>query len=505
MKEIVCKIIFFILAVFFFFLAQIFLLVQGIKNLKFSKYDDKKIIVEKLLLEQFSQEVYESINTPFSLYSLQEVCSDSDIFPISLNLGTFFDCQGIKTIDLKEECQDKIVKNYTDCSPDSFRDYNFDYDQYLFNPGYRLNHDPRVLYNCYYFSNFTQKLIKLGDKYICKTNTIQSTYERLLYDSEPLTDIYGNPNNCANGKKLCGILDTKNNILCLDNNLPCPNNLFSESVYGNGKYSLYNRSFQTNFNAKKPIITSVIFSENQPMIHEWKLYVKDTYDDLNEEDKIKARSISKKDFELIGKSEDNTYQKLGIQFSVQEISENNIIKNFDSSNFNVNQKLNIYVRNYIGFKNIDELNDFKTIFNEKDQMDNPLYKLSCLKYNPPHIATIVFSSCLLVFEIFYIIFQSISLKSDNHKCYSRLLIAFLIINIIFFVIELVIIAFHFFYYPEIDIDMDERMKKVLELYNERRLSLQIYRIISVVFATASLILNTIKGFGGEEGNREEFV
>ena len=114
-------------------------------------------------------------------------------------------------------------------------------------------------------------------------------------------------------------------------------------------------------------------------------------------------------------------------------------------------------------------------------------------------------SCLLVFEIFYIIFQSISLKSDNHKCYSRLLIAFLIINIIFFVIELVIIAFHFFYYPEIDIDMDERMKKVLELYNERRLSLQLYRIISVVFATASLILNPIKGFGGEEGNREEFV
>ena len=53
--------------------------------------------------------------------------------------------------------------------------------------------------------------------------------------------------------------------------------------------------------------------------------------------------------------------------------------------------------------------------------------------------------------------------------------------------------------------MDERMKKVLELYNERRLSLQLYRIISVVFATASLILNPIKGFGGEEGNREEFV
>ena len=133
MKEIVCKFIFFALATFFFYFAQSFLLVQGVENLNFSKYDEKKIIVEKTLFEQFSQEVYESINTPFSSYSLKDECDESDIFQITLNLATFFDCQGIHSSDLKEECQNKIVKNYTDCSPDAARDINFDYDQYIFN------------------------------------------------------------------------------------------------------------------------------------------------------------------------------------------------------------------------------------------------------------------------------------------------------------------------------------------------------------------------------------
>ena len=506
MKEIVCKFIFFALATFFFYFAQSFLLAQGVENLKFSKYDEKKIIVEKTLFEQFSQEVYESINTPFSSYSLKDECDESDIFQITLNLATFFDCQGIHSSDLKEECQNKIVKNYTDCSPDAARDINFDYDQYIFNPGYRLNHDPRVIYCHDYFSNYTQILLKLGDKYICRTNTFRSTYESLLYDSVPLTDIYGNPNNCPNGKKKCGILDTKNNILCLDDYLPCPNNIFTEQqIKGDGQYLLYNRFFQANLDEKKPIITSVIFSENQPMNHEWNFYVKDTYSDLNEEDKTKGRSITKKDFELVGKKEDDTYKKLGIQFSVQEINESNYIKNFDSSRFNVNQKLNIYVRNYIGFKNSDELNDFKIKFNEKDPMDNPLYKLSCLKYNPSPIFTIVFASFLFVINIFYMIFQTISLKRENYKVYYGLLKAFLIIDSIFLLLELIIIAFHFIGYPEINIDMDERMKDVLELYNKRRFFLQVYRIISVVFASVSLILTPIRGFRQEEGIREELV
>ena len=41
----------FIFSIAFFLLSQIFLLVQGIKNYEFFKFDDDKIIVEKTLFE----------------------------------------------------------------------------------------------------------------------------------------------------------------------------------------------------------------------------------------------------------------------------------------------------------------------------------------------------------------------------------------------------------------------------------------------------------------------
>ena len=69
--------ILFIIGVSFFFFSQIFLLVQGIINLEFYKNEDRKVIVERTLFEQFSEEVYESINTPLMSYTFKNTCSIS--------------------------------------------------------------------------------------------------------------------------------------------------------------------------------------------------------------------------------------------------------------------------------------------------------------------------------------------------------------------------------------------------------------------------------------------
>ena len=88
----------FIFSIAFFLLSQIFLLVQGIKNYEFFKFDDDKIIVEKTLFEQFSQEVYESINTPFSSYKFQSSCNVNDQIRPSLYLNSYYDCRNIYSI-----------------------------------------------------------------------------------------------------------------------------------------------------------------------------------------------------------------------------------------------------------------------------------------------------------------------------------------------------------------------------------------------------------------------
>ena len=501
MKEIVCKLIFFIFGASFFLFSQIFLLFQGLKN--FYEFKDKKMIVERTLFEQFSEEVYESINTPFSLFSLVDDCYDSDALQINLNMDTYFDCKNIHSSDLKSECQRNIVKNYTDCSPDSYRDINFDTDQDLLKYEYRINFDKRMIY-CSYFSNLTQKLLKVDEKYICRNYLVRSSYENLLSNSFPLNDIYGVPNSCPEGKKKCGILDTKNNILCLDNYLPCPyNTIIEQDSKDEGQIVLFNRSFKANIDENKPIITSVIISENQPMNHEWKKYIKELYNDLDEDEIREKRSLTKNDFELLGKGDDNTYQKLNIQLTVKEISETCDIKAFDSSRYNMNQKLNIYTRNYIGFKDVEELNNFKTYFNEKDPMDNPLYKLSCSKYNP--IMTMTFASFFLLLDILYIIFLCNALKREKNDLNFSLVKVFLAINIILLAVELFNIAFHFIKYPKIKIDMDNRMKAVLDLYNERTFSLQLYRIISVAFSVISIILTPIRGWKIGDENRGNLI
>ena len=136
-------------------------------------------------------------------------------------MNTYYDCRNIYSSELKKECQNNIISNNTDCTPYSS---NSDYD-YDINYEERLNYDGRIKY-CDYFSRFTQKISKIYGNYMCRDGTVY-TYEDLLYNSMPLKDLNGQDNNCPNGFRKCGILDTKNNILCLSNNYKCPYNELS--------------------------------------------------------------------------------------------------------------------------------------------------------------------------------------------------------------------------------------------------------------------------------------
>ena len=62
---------------------------------------------------------------------------------------------------------------------------------------------------------------------------------------------------------------------------------------------------------------------------------------------------------------------------------------------------------------------------------------------------------------------------------------------LFWIAEFITILVHFLRYPIIDIDMDDRMEEVLNLYNRRTLNCQICRIISIFFNTISIVVISI--------------
>ena len=404
-----------IIASILFFLSQIFLLVQGVINFKFSQFKDTEIIVERILFEQFSEEVYSSINTPLkSQYIIRDHClNNEEPIQASLKLDTYFDCKDIYSYEIKN-CRKSVIHNYTNCENNGKIEFN----------NYKVTLDDRLIF-CDYFSRYTQKITNFGNYSLCGSNS-EYKYEDLLYNSISINDVvYGTSNNCENGKKICGILDTKGNKLCLDEGNECPNNEFNFKTVNN------------NFNSYRKVMNSIIISENKPLSHEWNKIIKEIYEDIDEKDSKKRKEITKRDLGKVVEETDDTYQKLDDSLTVKEIHDYNDIKNYDSSKYNSEQKMNIYYKNYIGFKDYDELTNFKKIFNENNPKDNPLYQLSSLGHDP--IIIIVFSVVFLCFVIFYAIYTGIKWKKGNIENTYNLLTIFMIINIIYIVVELIII------------------------------------------------------------------
>ena len=452
------NIIIFCLSVIFFIISLLFLLIQGIYNCIYLNSSSKKIIIERLLFEQFSYEVYSSINISLDDYpyvnSATSQCSDEMTF--NLNLDSFYDCRGIFSPDLDSQCRDNIIRNTTFCS-------NSD-----------TANDPRIRY-CIYFSNYTQPITILDGKKICRSGE-KYNYEKLLYNSLPLYDLEGKPNSCDENKfKTCGILDTMNNILCFPG-YQCPFNKFTSPI---------GITTVDSFNSK-PIV-SVIVSENQPLNHEWdNTIVRSISENLNDKNIYKRKAITPADFKLFDEEYDNTYEKQeNVNISAETIiNDNHVI----TKGYNINQNLSIYTRNYIGFKNFKELKKFKTYFKQSNNRDNPLFRLSSSNHHNP-IITIVFSGVFFILSILYGIFSFI--KLIEQKDYFKVFIA---IITLFFIGNLIIIIYHAIKCPLIYIEMDRRMQKVLDAYNIRTIMFQLFRYIATLFNLASFVLAIIFNF-----------
>ena len=480
--------IFKIISIGCFIISFIFLLTQGIINNIYLKSKDKEIIAERTVLEQFSYEVYSSINTaiPIGLNVKNKCNYNEEPIKIHLHSDTFYDCRGIYNSDLNWNCRNQIVDNYTTCASNGRTHLDFSNNNKYIRD--LKDYDERVKY-CQYYSNYTQTLTKIFSQYICKSQT--KTYSELLSNSVPSKDYYGNPVPCPYGYKKCGILDTKDNILCIPKSEKCPVNEISISSFGVEANKIGNIYFNGSEEKNSKIITSIILSENKPSNHEWDKLIKENYENIDDEESNRRRIVSKNDFLLLDKEDFNNYESRNIKIQMSDLISGFNFKKFEL--YNRYQDLTIYTRNYIGFKNVKEFNKFKKYFKDNDIYfnENPLYKLSSLEHDP--LITIIFSAFFLFLGISFLIIIIINFFKGflNEKIKDILLYCFIFILIVNFVADLIIISYHYSKCPLIYIDMDARMKSVLNRYNKRTIMYQLFRIISGLFLVFSGIFITL--------------
>ena len=452
-------------------IACIVIFSQTIKNMYYNYSTNKTILAEKLVYQQFSHDVYSNINNKI-YYQLETVpytedCPEGkEILRIPIKIDSYYDCENIKNNELNEEiCQNKISKSSI-CCLDDCCEYNAYLKQTICIEKNYKNIDSEELNDirkdiCQYFNVYNGKFSKIINSKIC-AKRYDITYENLL-------NVY-NENNCENAS--CLYFDTKNHCIC-DINLKGNNIL------------LFGPSF-LNLNLTNCIVKN-IFSELNPNFFEYETILKEALlnnkikIDKKEKEKVNLyKAITEKNiYDAFFKDKNNIhingneYYINQTQFLLSNLTENNeeyIFKNYLGNEYMKKKTLKWYTRNYIGFKDYDELTKFQKYFDEKDPMNNPLYKITNIIY--PNWESIIILILFLITLIIAFIYQIyIFIKENNIKNDFFLIfdtyrqISLMSLLIIYLCLFLFRYNYNFF---KIDVDMEIYYKIVLEKYNERR-------------------------------------
>ena len=477
-------------------IAYILLIIQSFDNYNFKEYKDKDSIIERFLYEQFSLEVYDNLEQKISSINQDNYYPNRGNKKIDIYLETFYDCRGVKDFELNEKiCQDKILENNTCCraeccsrtnggkinclsykfeiefNKDDFHDSRFlyyNYDEYLEDPKRRL---------CKYFSKY-KRYVSLynfvGTFYVSEYN-----YAEILLDDSNKFCI-GKRSFCK--KKFsnindCGIIDTKNNHLYLNKTDECPINQVKET-----DSEIYTLS--SDANKSKKIIINHILSENPPNIFELKGYY------VNSKTEEKMSNIYITDInDFIKEKNNNYFEKQDVNFVLSNL---NKVLSYGSG-LNTKQKLNWYTTNYIGFETKKDLEIFVKYFKKDSDKNNPLYRIGEELF--PSLESIIIGFIITFLSILYIVFLSLFLKNFFENFQKKLAYFMSLRQFIFFAafgLETGVYIRITQDFEEIDIDMDDNYKNILDLYNDRRQ--QLYLLLSIIFLCLSELVTIISWY-----------
>ena len=229
--------------------AYILIIVQGSINYMFKNYKTRSLIAERLLYEQFSYEVFESIKSYPYAKSGGNSCFESENSEMKVEIKSkyFYDCRDVYDQELNEDlCQNEIVDGNTCCKSEccfkTNEDVTFCYNYlFTFDINKIKNHrqlyyndeeyfeDPRRRFCTYYNIYARSDTLRY---YTSNTNLYRSIYnykDIYLSDSIPM---YIGKYKKTDSDLDCGIIDTKKNHLYVDRQLFMPN-----------KWNYFNRKF----------------------------------------------------------------------------------------------------------------------------------------------------------------------------------------------------------------------------------------------------------------------
>jgi len=480
--------------------SYILIIIQSSNNYMFKNYKTRSLIAERVLYEQFSYEVKESIKS--FPYTNTDNPSDNyeyeEYMKVEAKLNSYYDCRDVYDPELNEEiCQNQIVKNNTCCKSECCLKTNGD-ETFCYNYVFDLDNgdikNHRILYynDEEYFEDPKRRFCSYYNKYTTDINLRVDDGELYLYKCKyDYKSIYLNkaPHMCI-GKSSCnddlyidcGIIDTKYNHLFVDNTNYCP---IVDITGNNNNLNTYHTGYEYSYNNNK-IIIRIILSELSPDIHEWKNHFVSLENYENKESE-KYENLRKKISDIREKDFENLMSKYSSIYKERSFSLNG--NYFSGSNINSKANFKMYTTNYIGFESQDDLLTFLDIF--KGDTDNPLYRLGKEVY--PSLETIICGAVLCILSIIYLILFLI-------KLIEKYLLIFIIkecvLGVTFFIL-LGIYIWQVVIFKKIKIDMDSNFENILDLYNNRRmqyclLSALILLFISIMPFIIFLIIKLIQ-------------
>ena len=480
---------------FLLIISCILIFTQSIKNLIYNYSNDKTILAEKLVYQQFSHDVYSNIKNKI-IYGFEPVPYDNDcpegkeVLKIPIKLDSYYDCEDIKGYNLANICENKISKSSICCSNECCEEniylkQTFCREKNISNIQIEEADDIRNE-KCNYFNVYNGKFSKLLNYKIC--------IKRYEYNYETLLSL--NESNICEGE-YCFFFDTKNHCIC-DKNLK------------NELYSL-----------NDSIIVKMIASEINPNIFEYETILKESIlnnqikitkkqkDNLNKYKILNNKNIydaffkDKKEIQKAG----NKYYNYQSSFKLKDIlSDKNdyILQNYINNQYIKEKYIGLYTRNYIGFKNSDELEKFQKIFSEDDPTNNPLYKICGIIYPNWETVIIIFLFFIAIIYIFYLqVHYFIIDKNIKNEMIMGCDSYRQIVTMVLLIIYLALYLYRYIYqFIEIKIDMEIYYKIVLDKYNGRRMQslllaavilLCINFIIELANFLLMIIINSQKG------------
>lgn len=427
--------------------------------MKYNKFSDPSIINERVLYEQISYEIYDSIKSPIIL--------------------------------------DLIIDSKC---PDNYRPLDF-----------------KIKFNPIFNSKYNTKITHLFNKQFCipkyenfknKYKPSELQYDELIKHSINIKDISDKNKNdtdylnsiCESGYRPCGILDTKNNILCFPEKYNCPLNgiRISESKDDNLIDEGYNETqldnnifvyLNTNETIERPIVTSLFLSSDKPWDHEWfKIIAYEVKNDDKKKEKREMFSFEQYDEFMIYTSNEKRFL-----VSLEDIiswEKNNF--EFELEDEKISKFYNLFYKNYIGFENYESLQKYKKLFNTDDYAKSPLYKLS--KTLRPSTVSIVFS---FIFIFGIIIFFTYMVCREEEP-----FVAFILACIFTLTLSTIYIGLYFsdfVKFKKMNFNFDRQIQKTFDLYSKRTnqpiyLSLIIIMFITLIPHLVFLAVLAFKGF-----------